>query len=122
MRDPARLVAQSPWVMLGSVIGCAESPAGPWLDSPPPPGIATAVAPDGATLAVDDSLQMTARVLAPADWVSTGVAWSTSDSSIARVSTAGLVRGRRAGTVQVRVVFRNARGTQVQGMATVHVE
>ena len=78
-------------------------------DSPSAPGgggVATLrVGPDPATVIVDGSVQMEVTALDGSDApvADAPLFWSTEDSTIARVSSAGLVTGRAPGSVRVAV-------------------
>lgn len=118
-----RVPGLAPLLVIG-LASCGSGPAepSPTMQAPIPAPILIVVAPDGATLAEGDSLQMTATLLVPRDWRVVNVDWLVSDSTIAEVSSIGLVRARRAGIVGVAARLRFDRGGTASGMATVHVK
>lgn len=114
-------------LLVALLASCYSGPIEPSepLQVPDPPILALVVAPDAATIAVGDSLQMTARLRAPREWRIVSSDWAVSDSTIAEVSSIGLVRARRTGAVGVRarVLFDHGGGLGTgSGMATVCVK
>jgi acid phosphatase type 7 len=67
------------------------------------------LAPSTATLAVGTTLQMSAKALqASGKEVPTPFTWTSSDSTVAAVSSTGLVTGRKTGTVKITATARGA--------------
>jgi hypothetical protein len=89
---------------------------------PPPPGIReVSVGPDGASVGIGQTLQMTAAVTLDAGATGTPtIAWSSSDNAKATVSTSGLVTGVAVGSVGIRATATLGTSTG-QGVATVNV-
>lgn len=91
---------------------------------PPPPPAPTptvrsiTVGPDGASVTVGATLNMTAAVNADAG-VATTVTWTSSDNTKASVSATGVVTGVAVGSVGVRAC--STANTSVCGVATVNV-
>ena len=91
---------------------------------PPPPPAPTptvrsiTVGPDGASVTVGATLNMTAAVNADAG-VATTVTWTSSDNTKASVSATGVVTGIAVGSVGVRAC--STANTSVCGVATVTV-
>jgi alpha-amylase len=102
--------------------GCADDTLDPVPTPPTVPLIAVLVAPDGATLAVSDSLQMSAAVIVPRNWGTISVAWSTTDTTVATISTTGMVDARSPGITGVVAVLTNSRPSVASGSATLHVQ
>lgn len=91
---------------------------------PPPPPVpvirSVSVGPDGASIQVLQTQQMTAAVTADPGIGAITITWSTSDAAKATVSTAGLVTGVAPGAVGIRATA--AAGTSTgSGIATVNV-
>jgi Big-like domain-containing protein len=83
------------------------------LPPPPAPVSTVTVTPSPATVAVGNSLQFTATLRDASGNVLTGrtVTWSTSNTSIATVSAAGLVTALAAGQVTVTATSEQKTGT-----------
>src|SRR5256885_15085545 len=71
-----------------------------------------AVQPKTATLLVGDSVRLSANVAMSNGSVAPTIAWTSSNTGLATVSTAGVVRGGAAGAVIIR-----AGGAGLQGSA-----
>ncbi len=102
----------------GDDVTVTENPPPP----PPTPGILSVqVGPDGASITVGGTQQMTAAVTLQPGAAAATVVWSTSDAAKATVnSTSGLVTGVTVGSVGIRATATS--GTSVgSGVATVHV-
>jgi hypothetical protein len=84
----------------------------------PSPPITVSVAPNGVSLAVNATLQMTATVNAPAGTATT-VTWSTSDATKATINATGLVTGVAAGSVAITAC--STAQTNACGSATISV-
>lgn len=86
------------WVLGVIVAGCSNS-TGPNLPA------SIAVAPPGSTIVTGDTVQLSAAVLTTqGDTVrNQSLSWSTSDSTLATVTGAGLLRGVRPGSVLISV-------------------
>ena len=90
---------------------------------PPPPegGIrSVTVGPDGATIPVGGTQQMTAAVTTDPGVATPSIAWSTSSAATASVSTGGLVTGVAAGAASITATATSGT-SQGQGQATVNV-
>lgn len=86
---------------------CSES-------TPPPPPVATVqVTVPSDSVLVGDSLQLTATTLDAQSHVLAGrtVTWTSSDTTIAKVSGAGLVHGVSAGSVTITAISEGIAGT-----------
>src|SRR2546430_17200914 len=77
---------------------------------------AVAVQPKTATLLVGDSVRLSASVAMSNGSVAPTIAWTSSNTGLATVSTAGVVRGVAAGAVIIR-----AGGAGLQDSAAVAV-
>jgi hypothetical protein len=88
----------------------------------PTPGIrSVTVAPDGITLAINATAQMTAAVVTdPGATGTPTIAWSTSSATVATVSATGLVTGKAAGSVGITATATLGTST-ASGVATVNV-
>ena len=77
------------------------------------PVATVSVAPTASTIAVGQSLQLTASLLDAAGRVLTGrpITWSSDDQNAATVSANGLVRGRAKGTVIITSTSEGKTGT-----------
>lgn len=77
------------------------------------------VSPTSASVAVNGTTQLTATVL-PSNATNKSVTWSTSNSTIATVSTSGLVTGKAAGsaTITVKTVDGNKTATSAITVTT----
>ena len=105
-----------------ALLACGDEPVEP---VPPPPTsgpLTVSVAPDGAQLAVGDSLQMSAYVVSPTDWQTVRIEWDSSDPAAASVSATGMVVGLRKGDLGIRAVLYKGDGLAAQGVATVHIK
>jgi hypothetical protein len=71
------------------------------------------VAPSKATIDGGAFVQLKATVSGDEGLVTTPLAigWSSSDPTIARVGTDGLVEGRRAGEARINATWKNAQGS-----------
>jgi len=80
--------------------------AGACKDTTAPSVSTVAISPRVASLAVGDSVALTATVRDASGRAITGVAvsWSSSDTTVASVSTAGMVHARASGSVTIRAV------------------
>jgi probable HAF family extracellular repeat protein len=96
-------------VLLALAAGGCDSPSEP---RPPVPSAVQVAAPD-TTLRVGRTLQLTAEVRDAAGKPIPGgtVAWSSSDTTLARVSAAGEVTAVRKGTVRITAASGEAAGT-----------
>jgi uncharacterized protein YjdB len=81
------------------------------------PVTALAVSPSPAAVAVSDSLLLSVTIT-PASATNRTILWISSDTSIAKVNAAGMVRGTGAGTA---VITAAAQGTSIVARDTVHV-
>lgn len=112
-------------VLLLGLLGCGASaaagPAGPEPDWPArTPRYFVAVAPDGATIVVGDTLRLVAgHFLPPASGPYTN-AWFSLDTAVALVSPDGLVTGKAVGHAQVRVLVTGGNSV-ASATATVRV-
>jgi Bacterial Ig-like domain (group 2) len=88
---------------------------------PPPPILVVVIRPDNVALAVGDSLQMEAAVVAPPSWNVVRWEWTSSNATIASVTATGLVRARSPGTVAIRAIGFNGDGHAAAGAATLNV-
>ena len=102
----------------GRLATTSEAPTGPVV----PPILVVVVSPDGATIPLSDSLQMQAAVTIPRDWGATGFTWRIADSTVAVISSTGMVYARNRGTTLVAATARNSGTGTAMGMATIHVE
>jgi O-glycosyl hydrolase len=73
-----------------------------WTTGPPVAVTGVSVSPSSASVAVNNSTQLTATV-APANATNKNVSWSSSSSAVATVSPGGLVTGIAAGTATITV-------------------
>lgn len=96
--------------LLALLAGCADGPLAPGAGGPV---ASVAVAPAGLALEVGATVTLTARPLAADGAVLAGhpIAWSSSDTVVATVSPAGLVRARAAGTATIRATSAGKTGT-----------
>ena len=76
--------------------------------------------PDGDTVEVNDSLQLTASYLWPPGQVRS-LTWTSTNTSIAAVSGTGMVYALKPGSVGVRVVLLTTQGGAGSTIAVVHV-
>ena len=105
MRTVARLTVTA--AMVGGLPAC-DSGTSPPLTPP----AAIVVSPDSAAIRVGHSLQMIAVVTDSAGDTLSGyvVSWSSSDTSVATVSTSGLAAGVSAGNVAVTAALEDVQG------------
>ena len=101
----------------GDDVTVVETPPTP----PPTPGILSVqVGPDGASIQVGGTQQMTVAVTTQPGAATPTIVWSTSDAAKASVSTGGLVTGVAVGSVGIRATATS--GTSVgSAIATVNV-
>lgn len=89
-------------VALHTISGCgADSPE---VIVPTPPVVASvSIVPQSATIQIDSTFQLRADVQGSdgKPLPATGLAWASSDSSVAAVDGSGLVRARRSGAVTI---------------------
>src|SRR5205085_10505717 len=88
---------------------------------PPPPTVATvAVFPSSATIKIDSTFTLTDTMLDAAGLTVPGATatWSSSDTTIATVDTAGVVKGKAAGTATISAT---ANGSTAKGSAVITV-
>lgn len=103
-------------LLIGSTIvaigACSEST----LPLPPVATVRVTVASD--SVLVGDSLQLTATTLDAQSRVLTGrtVTWTSSDTTVAKVSAAGLVHGVSAGSVTITAASEGRAGTAALGV------
>jgi len=88
---------------------------------PPPPGVrSVSVGPDGASVPVTGTLQMTAAVTTDPGAGAATITWSSSDNAKATVNATGLVTGVAVGSVAIRATATIGTSS-AQGVATVNV-
>lgn len=88
-------------------------------DTPEPAAVpVSGISVEGGTVAIGGTLQLTA-VVSPSDAADRTVAWSSSDDSIATVSSTGLVTGITAGTVTVTCTASDGSGVYASCDVTV---
>jgi hypothetical protein len=108
----------------GLVLGIAACGDSVTVTQPPEPvpGIrSVSVAPDGATLGVGASLQMTAAVTADPGAAAPTIAWSSSDAAKASVgATSGIVTGVAPGAVAIKATATSGTSTG-SGQASVTI-
>lgn len=111
-------------VLLLGLLGCgAERAAGPdpEPEGPPvPPLLWVTVAPDGASLAVGDTIRMRVSHNTPQQFGPFTFQWAVSDSAVVEVDAQGLVRGKAPGSAGVRAMVVSSRDRGA-GVATIHV-
>lgn len=110
MTSRPRLLARLPYLML-LLAGCAESPAAPETDASTRVA-RVAVAPANLSLDVGATARLTATPLDAAGATLPGVpvAWSSTDTTVATVSPAGLVSARAAGATTIRATSEGRSG------------
>jgi uncharacterized protein YjdB len=81
-----------------------------WTTGPPVAVTGVSVSPTSATVAVNNSTQLTATVT-PANATNKNVSWSSSNSSVASVNAGGLVTGVAAGTATITVTTQDGNKT-----------
>lgn len=103
-------VCRAPFLLLVAlpVTACGGEPS-----ALPPPVAIVAVSPASDTLAPGSTLQLTAtaRDSFGNTLIGRPVAWSSSDTTLARVSTTGLVSGRSPGLVSIAATAEGVTGT-----------
>lgn len=88
-------------------------------DAPEPAAVpVTGIAVEGGTVGVGGTLQLTA-VVTPSDATDRSVSWSSSDGSVATVSSTGLVTGVSAGTVRITCTASDGSGVSASCEVTV---
>jgi len=114
LRSQYRSVAAATFILAALSGSSCEHPS-----PPAPPGLDTAavasvtVSPPSASVQVGQTAQLTAtpKQASGAPLGGRVVTWSTSDSTVARVSTTGLVTGRAAGSATVTATSEGKTGT-----------
>lgn len=108
MLNPSRIL-RAALVLLAAAVGGCDSPSEP---RPPVPSAVQVAAPD-TTLRVGRPLQLAAEVRDAAGRPIPGgtVAWSSSDTTLARVSAAGEVTAVRKGVVRITAASGEAAGS-----------
>jgi hypothetical protein len=91
-------------VLLSTLAGCAGDPLGPNAPGKPSPVASVTVAPTALALEVGDGTAVTATLLDRAGTVLQGytVTWTSTDTTVATVSPAGLITARQPGTTTIR--------------------
>ncbi|MBT8337628.1 MAG: Ig-like domain-containing protein, partial [Gemmatimonadetes bacterium] len=94
------------------VAGCEKTPVPP-DDIPDPPAVAMVeVTPAGAELAIGITLQLEAQAkTADGTVLNRTVSWSSTDPSVATVSSGGLVRGEAPGQATITATVEGVNGT-----------
>ena len=114
LRSQYRSVAAATFILAPVLGSSCEQPS-----PPAPPGLDTAavasvtVSPPSASVQVGQTAQLTAtpKQASGAPLGGRVVTWSTSDSTVARVSATGLVTGRAAGSATVTATSEGKTGT-----------
>jgi hypothetical protein len=111
-RRAALLIALPIVVLLSS---CSETPPGP-TQTASPPAVPSSLTILGvpATLSMGQSVQLTARATMPdgtTNAVSDGVTWQSSDSSVATVSTSGLLTVKGSGDADVNAIYQSVKAS-----------
>jgi len=114
LRSQYRSVAAATFILAAVSGSSCEQPS-----PPAPPGLDTAavasvtVSPPSASVQVGQTAQLTAtpKQASGAPLGGRVVTWSTSDSTVARVSASGLVTGRAAGSATVTATSEGKTGT-----------
>ena len=91
-----------------------NSNTGPDMSPPEEPGVAVlTVSPSFATIGGERFVRLAAILSggAPGAMHQSEVAWSSSDTNVATVSSVGLVEARRAGRVQIAATWNTAHGS-----------
>lgn len=73
-----------------------------------------------ATLIVGNTKQLSVKAVKPSNATNKGVTWSSSDSSIATVSSSGLVTGKKNGTVNIIATAKDGSGIKSVSKFTVN--
>lgn len=103
------------FVLLLCVVGLAVSATACGSKSPTTPTTVTSISVTGSAPAVGSTTQFaaTATVAGGAvEDITTSATWSSSDPTIATVSSAGLVTGLTEGTVVISAVFSGISGNE----------
>ena len=110
--------------LAAGILACADKmvdPAPAGYDGGGPEFLQVSLRPDGDTVAVHDSLQLTASL----PWTPTltiqSLLWASSDTSVATVSGTGMVYARKPGGTGVRVIVHTTQGRGGMTIAVVHV-
>src|SRR6266568_964961 len=96
---------------VASLLSCSNETTGPGSSSPPPVA-SVVVTPQTSTIGPTDTLRLVAVAKDAAGNTLSGrtITWSTSDASVAMVSTAGLVTGVAAGSATISATAEGKAG------------
>ena len=101
--------------------GSASGTATVKVEEPPPPPDSVTVSPSSTTLAVGNTEQLSATVYANGSTITgASIKWSSDDTSVATVSTSGLVTAQGNGTATI-TAKATKNGGSASGTATVKV-
>ena len=96
--------------LLGVVVAGCDSAITQPQQPPPPPLTVVTVTPIALTLGVGQTKQLLANVIRPGP-IAPGVLWTTSDATVAQVSSIGVVTARKIGVAEISARAGSATGT-----------